>query len=309
MRSLSALPIVMLLIQSVALAGLQDYPDLLVADRTDGPAVGMRVTYLGTNGYQLEAQGRALFIDPFFSRSGILTALFNAPVRPARKTVATMLAKLQSKADAVLVTHAHYDHLLDVPLVMTATGSRLVASETAVNLAMAAGAPHRYLVVAPGDRIRIGPWKIRILRASHDRVFCRIPYNGERRTVPPRPRRAGDWVLGEPLAFVIEAAGQRIYVDSGGRPGEPPPNDVGPVDLAILGTALPDSRKRYAEAVTALRPRYILPSHQDDFFRPLDRGFAFGLMTDFSYLLRVHQRRNLPGRIVVLDYFKPWTIR
>ncbi len=299
----------MLLIQSISFAGLADYPQLLVADRSDDAGTGIRVTYLGTNGYQLEAQGHALFIDPFFSRPGILTALFNTRVRPARETVATMLAKLRPEADAVLVTHAHYDHLLDVPLVMATTGSTLVAGESAVNLATAAGAPRRFLIVAPGDRIRIGPWKIRILRASHDRILCRVPYAGERHNVPPPPRRTGDWVLGEPLAFVIEAAGQRIYVDSGGRPGEPLPDDVGPVDLAILGTALPASRKRYAEAVTTLRPRYILPSHQDNFFRPLDRGFSFGLMTDFTYLLNVHYKRNLPGRIVLLDYFQPWTIR
>jgi L-ascorbate metabolism protein UlaG (beta-lactamase superfamily) len=309
MRSLSTLPIMLLFIQSVATAGLEDYPDLLVADRSKGPTNGIRVTYLGTNGYQLEAQGHALLIDPFFSRPGILTALFNAPVHPDRETVERMLEKLQTKADAVLVTHAHYDHLLDVPLVMAATGSTLVAGETAVNLARAAHAPNKFRIVSPGDRLRIGPWKIRVLHASHDKIFCRVPYKGVRRTTPPQPRRAGDWVLGEPLAFVIEAAGQRIYIDSGGRPGLPPPDDVGPVDLAILGAALPDSRKRYAEAVTALVPRYVLPSHQDDFFQPLDRGFTFGPMTDFPYLLNVHRRKNLPGRVVLLDYFAPWTIR
>jgi len=30
--------------------------------------------------------------------------------------------------------------------------------------------------------------------------------------------------------------------------------------------ALPDSRTRFAEVVRQLRPRYILPSHQDDMF-------------------------------------------
>jgi L-ascorbate metabolism protein UlaG (beta-lactamase superfamily) len=308
MRSLNALPIILILLQTFAIAGLDKYPDLLVDDGSKHPENGIRVTYLGTNGYQLEAKGHALLIDPFFSRPGILTVLFNTPVRPVRNTVATMLGKLRSNADAVLVTHAHYDHLLDVPLVMTATGAVLVGSETAVNLARAANAPRRFRAVNPGDRLRIGPWSIRILRAVHDRVLCLTPHTGERHTVPRPPRRTGDWVLGKPLAFVIEAAGQRIYVDSGGRPGNPPPRDVGSVDLAILGTALPDSRKRYAEAVKALHPRYVLPSHQDDFFRPLDRGFTFGLMTDFTYLLKVHRDRNLPGRIVLLDYFKAWTI-
>jgi hypothetical protein len=50
-----------------------------------------------------------------------------------------------------------------------------------------------------------------------------------------------------------------------------------------------------------------LPSHQDDMFGPVDHGFVFGKMTNFPALLS--QSRNLPGRLVLLDYFQPWTLR
>ena len=76
----------------------------------------------------------------------------------------------------------------------------------------------------------------------------------------------------------------------------------------IVGVALPDSRRRFAEAVLQLRPRYILPSHQDDFFAPLSRGFIFGKLTNFPEIIRVHEKEHLPGRIVLLDYFRPWTL-
>jgi hypothetical protein len=46
--------------------------------------------------------------------------------------------------------------------------------------------------------------------------------------------------------------------------------------------ALPDSRARLPRALERLEPRYILPSHQDNFFLPLDAGFQFGPLTDFS---------------------------
>ena len=64
-----------------------------------------------------------------------------------------------------------------------------------------------------------------------------------------------------------------------------PPTTVGPVDLAILGVYLPESRKRVLPALRRLQPRYILPSHQDDFFRPLTDGFQFGPMTKFNEVL------------------------
>jgi hypothetical protein len=92
-------------------------------------------------------------------------------------------------------------------------------------------------------------------------------------------------------------------------PGHPPNPRIRHVDLAILGVALPDSRERFAEAVRQLHPRYVLPSHQDDFFVPLARGFAFGKMTNFPQLVRISEKEHLPGRLILLDYFRPWTLR
>jgi hypothetical protein len=38
------------------------------------------------------------------------------------------------------------------------------------------------------------------------------------------------------------------------------------------------------------------------------RGFAFGLLTDFPQVRRTFVREKLPGRLVLLDYFRPWTL-
>ena len=88
-----------------------------------------------------------------------------------------------------------------------------------------------------------------------------------------------------------------------------PPNESGSrrVDLAILGMALPDSRARLAAALAHLQPRYVLPSHQDDFFRPLSAGFQFGPLTDFTFVQRECAQQNR-GRLILLDYFRPWTL-
>ena len=158
-----------------------------------------------------------------------------------------------------------------------------------------------------GDVRRIGPWTIRVLAAEHDPLLGSVPLPGERLQPGAPPRKPSDWVLGEPLAFLIEAAGQRIYIESGGVPGTLPPEMK--VDLAILGVALPDARRHFAPAVRRLQPRFTLPSHQDDFFQPFDRGFIFGKLTDFPEILRTWQREQLPGKIILLDYFRPWTLR
>jgi L-ascorbate metabolism protein UlaG (beta-lactamase superfamily) len=190
---------------------------------------------------------------------------------------------------------------------MARTGAGLIASTSCVDLARRAGAAPGD-PVKPGDVRRIGPWTIRVLPAKHDRLFGKVPFDRPTARVTV-PQRAADWNCGEPLAFLIEVNGQRIYIDSGGTLAKLPPNKScnRQVDLAILGVALPDSRARLRAALERLQPRYILPSHQDNFFRPLNAGFQFGPLTDFSRVQRECALQSR-SRLILMDYFKPWTL-
>lgn len=296
-----------MLLARAVVAGLEDYPHLLVAD--DAPVRGgIRVTYLGVHGYQFETGGHALLVDPYFSRLGARTFLLDQRVAPDAVRLAEGLKHVRLRVDAVLVTHAHIDHLLDVPPIMKRTGARLVAGPTAVNQVRSLGlSMGQCRPVRGGEVRRIGPWTIRVFAAAHDRLFGAVPIRGWRAEPGPPPVKSSDWVEGETLAFIIEAAGKRIYVEAGGLPETLPPETK--VDLAILGVALPDSRRRFAPAVRRLQPRFTLPSHQDDFFLPFDRGFIFGKGTNFPEILRTWHREQLPGELILLDYFRPWTLR
>jgi hypothetical protein len=187
---------------------------------------------------------------------------------------------------------------------MSRTHARLIASASSVHLAKSVGAPSGDAVTA-GNVRRIGPWKIRVLPATHDRLFGKVPFDQPETHGSAPPQRLADWICGEPLAFLIEVGGQRIYIDSGGTPAQLPPHER--VDLAILGMALPDSRARLPAALERLQPRYVLPSHQDNFFRPLDARFQFGPLTDFSRVRHDCEQANR-GRLILLDYFRPWIL-
>jgi L-ascorbate metabolism protein UlaG (beta-lactamase superfamily) len=318
----------LLLLSQAAYGGLEKYSSFVVADKDAGapvPENAIRVTYLGVNGFQFEVERHALLVDPYFTRVGFWSAALNQRIQSNPNRVSEGMKHLRPHPDAVLVTHAHFDHLLDVPDIMQRTGARLFAGPTAVSLVESFGVPQKKCEIVRAGNVRtIAPWKIHVYRAHHDRLFGIVPFahcesrstetpsprsSPSGRTPMARPVKASDWCVGEPLAFVIEAAGKRIYIDSGGLPGKPPSPEIGHVDLAILGVALPDSRRRFANVVRQLRPRYTLPAHQDDFFAPLNRGFVFGKMTSFPFIMRAYRKERLPGRLILLDYFRPWTLR
>jgi L-ascorbate metabolism protein UlaG (beta-lactamase superfamily) len=146
---------------------------------------------------------------------------------------------------------------------------------------------------------------IHVLRAQHDRLFGAVPFNGPVKHLPPE--KIDDWVTGEPLAFLIEMGGKRIFINSGGRPDDVISARWSPVDLAILGVAARDSIRAVPHTLAQLGPRYVLPSHQDDFFRPLRRGFVFLPLTDFPAVRRAVGASS--GRLILLDYFRPWTLQ
>jgi len=290
------------------LGGLEKYTPLIKADPLPAASAlgrGVRITYLGTNAYLLETRDTVILIDPYFSRQSLLrTALKLEPV--GETNLVAQWLRDHRKIDAILVTHGHIDHLFDVPQIARATGATIIASATSVKLVESVGISAKQTrVVRPGSRIAIKNAVIHVFSAEHDRIFGVVPFNTPPKHLPPR--KISDWVTGEPLAFLIEMGGKRIFINSGGRADKPVSLHSAPVDLAIVGVASGDAIGAFSQTIAQLHPRYILPSHQDDFFRPLRRGFVFLPLTNFPKVQRAAAENR--GQLILLDYFRPWTLR
>jgi L-ascorbate metabolism protein UlaG (beta-lactamase superfamily) len=293
---------------------LGPHRDLLVGNAATesappGPSE-VTVTYLGVNGYLLRSSDTAILVDPFFSRVPLREVLFKAPIRNSPEAIAfaRRQAAMPGRVDAFLITHSHFDHAFDVPALQRELGGKVITSETGAFLCEAMGTPRRDLHPSrPGDVHYAGGAAIRVLAARHDLVLGTLPYPGLiSAPLESTPTHAADWRLGTPLAYLVEIGGKRIYLESGGIVGYPP--SVTGVDLAIVGTAVGEGKGRYAEAVRALRPRFVLPSHQDHFFNPLESGFHFSVLSDFPRIKAIHTAGNLPGRLILMDYFRTWQV-
>jgi L-ascorbate metabolism protein UlaG (beta-lactamase superfamily) len=303
--------LLLLLCAPGAHAALRDrFPCLVQADpagsNTARPNSGVRITYLGTNAYLLEARDAVVLVDPYFSRMSFPRVALALRTRAEPERVNRWLAGVP-RIDAVLVTHGHVDHLFDVPQILKARPRAILhASATSIHLARGAGVPDRQLhAVRPGSVVQAGGAMIRVLRATHDRVLGKVPFEGPAKHYPPT--NMDDWICGEPLSYLIEIGGKRIYLAAGSVASDRPDAGLGHIDLAIQGAASPDALAAWPRTLARLQPKRVLPSHMDDFFQPLDRGFRFLPLTDFPRVRQIvaAQKREL----IMLDYFQPWTLR
>ena len=79
------------------------------------------VTFLGAGGVFLQSEELSLLADPFFTNTTLWTDLWRNEDRPNRELIAQWLPPDDSLA-AILVSHSHYDHAMDVPVILEKVG-------------------------------------------------------------------------------------------------------------------------------------------------------------------------------------------
>jgi L-ascorbate metabolism protein UlaG (beta-lactamase superfamily) len=222
-------------------------------------SVAMR--WLGVAGIELSVDGRTLVIDPFVSRP------------PARRLWAgrvasdgALVAEKVPYCDVVLVTHAHWDHIMDVPEVARRTGAAVYGSPNACALLQALGvAPAQLHRLAAGDRLRLGAFAVEVLPAVHRTALGRPIFTGPLRRELAPPLRLRDYRMDLDFSFAVGAAGYRLLAWSSERAAPAVAADILCVKPFATRPAF------YAELLRAVRPRLVIPIHWDGFLRPLSK--------------------------------------
>ena len=295
--------------------------DVTCGCRSARPSDVVEIRYLGSGGFLIQRGGTALLTAPFFSNPGLLRVILGLPIQSDPDRVERGLRAIEdslTEVEAILVGHAHYDHLMDVPAVSlgiarrrgsedgrkpTIYGSRTMAHILAAfqNLAAdvkalnsEAGTWRRPGRWQPEDSAR-PPFRFMALHSEHSPHFLGVKAFGgklrEGRSTPPW--NAYGWREGQTFAFVIDLLGPddvydfRIhYQDTASSPpyGFPPPfggDDALPYDVAILCVAAFARVRDYPEGILReLRPRHVILGHWESFFRGQDRSFKPVTRTD-----------------------------
>jgi L-ascorbate metabolism protein UlaG (beta-lactamase superfamily) len=257
----------------------------------DAPLGGsgrVRVTWLGTAGFAIEHDGHVLLIDPYLTRASLPRCLF-APLQAD----AALARRLVPRADAIVLSHTHFDHALDVPEIARQTGARVFGSRSALHLCRRWGVPDTQLecveagTSAAPHESEVGPFRLRFWPSAHSAfLFGRVPFPGDIADCTDVPMRTEAYRCGAVFGAEIEVGGCRLFHVGSAELVEQRWR-VGPVDLALACVAGWTSTERYPERlVAALSPGAVLLHHWDNFLRGIDHaahalpGMRFASLVD-----------------------------
>lgn len=236
---------------------------------TAGP---VSVTWLGTAGFCVEAEGQRLLLDPYLTRASLSTTAFGRLV-----TDESLIAPWTERVAAIVTGHTHFDHALDVPALARVSGAPVFGSSSAARLVRAAGLPASQAVDVQAKGLpfeaEVGPFRLRFVASQHSRFLMgRVPYAGEIADCDQIPDRTGAYRCGAVFRIEIRVAGRTLVhvgsadlVDDAAAPIES--------DLVMACVAGWTSTKDFPERLLrAVNPHQILLSHWDNFFRPAALG-------------------------------------
>jgi L-ascorbate metabolism protein UlaG (beta-lactamase superfamily) len=229
-----------------------------VSERLENMEASVRFRWLGVAGIELKAHDEILVIDPFFTRPPMRRMWFGR-VSPNHELIVERIPR----CDYVLVTHAHWDHVMDVPDIARNTGAVALGSANTCKLLRACGvAGEQIRETVVGDQIKLGRFQVEFIAAEHMRSpgFSPGPLSANLKP----PLRLGDYRMDNCFSLLIEVDGLRLLDWSSIRADQAPCADV-------LFLRLYAKRAHYEALLRAVQPRLAVPVHWDNLFRPLSK--------------------------------------
>ena len=173
-------------------------------------------------------------------------------------------------ADAIFITHDHYDHLSPQDVAKVANKSTVVvvpqSCVESANDKLGAESTVKIVAMAPGESREVAGLSVEAVHA----------YNVQTERLQFHPQ-ANDW-----LGYVVTVDGVRYYVS--GDTDQNPDNEKVSCDVALIpigGTYTMDPAQA-AAFVNAIRPQAVVPTHYGSAVGPKDAVDAFVPLVDSS---------------------------
>ena len=225
----------------------------------------MELTWLGTAGFRIKTGGTTILIDPYLTR--------NEMARPEQPLNPTDI----QNADLIFISHGHFDHILDVPEIVSKTKAMIYCGAGIDDTLIQKGVKEDLIqcVKTDGEKFEFNGLNAQSFFSRHvkfdrwlliktlARIHFRIPrYLPLLRGYPEGQVLSWRLTIEEKILHHFGSAGSTSEeLDRLGRD----PTDILLVPLQGH-THIVDIALNY---VKALRPKVVIPHHQDNFYPPI----------------------------------------
>jgi L-ascorbate metabolism protein UlaG (beta-lactamase superfamily) len=231
----------------------------------------MKLRWFGTATISYTQNGQTIIFDPFCGRN--------------KKLGCFSLRELAVQGD-IFITHGHFDHLADVPLILAENETVVYCSQPAADTLISHGVPHeRVKAVRPGQILTVGHFNIHVFQGKHinfdSKLILRTFFNLRLLRYFASFIRIlkinSKFPEGQTLIYAIEADGKKIMHMGSLNLAD---GEVYPLDPDIL--ALPFQGRSDLETyalsfVEKIRPKTIYLHHFDDAFPPVSNSVETGI--------------------------------
>jgi L-ascorbate metabolism protein UlaG (beta-lactamase superfamily) len=244
--------------------------------RPAGLPAGLEIEWLGVSGYRITHEERTIFIDPYFSRVPLRRLLARRAALPDPAALDRFVTA-PGEVVGVLVGHTHFDHAVDAPAICERFGCRAYGSDSLVTLMGLHGLADRAVEVDPYRTYELGPFEISFTPSAHSKLLLglAVPYDGDLTCEHLDGLSPSAYRCGQVWGISIRVAGTLLYhqgsanlVDDAVREKD--------VDVFLAGVAGRSFTTDYwGRVLPLLEPRLVVPTHYDNFFRPLGGPIEF----------------------------------
>lgn len=237
---------------------------------------GLTLRWLGVSGYAIGYQDQTLLIDPYVSRVPLGAVLRRQPAIPNPALIELYIGSPKHVA-GVLVGHTHFDHAVDAPAIAQRFRCRVYGSSSLVTLMRAHRLEQQAVEVEPYRRYELGPFTVSFTPSVHSKLILglAVPFDGELTCDHLDALSPGAYRCGAVYGIRIDVAGVSFYHQGSANLIDDALRGPG-VDYFLAGVAGRGfTRDYWRRILPRLNPHVIVPTHYDDFFRPLDAPMGF----------------------------------
>ncbi|NNG82732.1 MBL fold metallo-hydrolase [Acinetobacter sp. ANC 5378] len=243
----------------------------------------LNVKFFGVSTLLFDDGKTQILIDGFFSRPSLSQVLFQK-IQSQPAIIQRIIQQQQlQRTQAILVTHSHYDHTLDLAeLGKRFPHTKIIGSSSTLNIARGGHVAEQQLIqVQPLQPMSFGKFKVTAIPSRHTPPTAVNNDLGEEISQPlQQPARFSEFKEGHSFDYLIEHQGHTVLVkaSTGAVPDQLKNLKVDTLFLGIaqLSRQSKEFQQNYLDqSLRTLKPKVVIPIHWDDFFKPVDQPLEF----------------------------------